>query len=61
MKDCFEKEIPNPFINYFQNPGSQHSHRTQSAFKNFAFVRKVNTDITEKKSVKYQCIDTWNK
>ena len=61
VKDCFEKEIPNPFINYFQNPGSQHSHRTQSAFKNFAFVRKVNTDITEKKSVKYQCIDTWNK
>ena len=61
VKDCFEKEIPNPFINYFQKSGSQHSHRTRSAFKNCAFVPKVNTDIYGKKSVKYQCIDTWNK
>ena len=58
---CFEKEIPNPFINYFQESGSQLSHRTRSSFKNCAFVPKVNTDIYAKKSIKYQCINTWNK
>ena len=34
VKDCLEKEIPNPFINYFKKSGSQHFHRTCSAFKN---------------------------
>ena len=61
VKDCLEKEILNPFINYFQKSVSQHSHRTRSGFKNCAFVPKGNTDIYGKKSVKYQCIDTWNK
>ena len=61
VRDCFEKEIPNPFINYFQKSGSQHSHRTRSTFKNCAFVPKVNKDNYGKKSVKYQCTDTWNK
>ena len=61
VKDCFEKEIPHPFINYFQKPGSQHFHRTRSAIKNYAFVPKVNTGIYRNKSIKYQCIDTWNK
>ena len=51
VKDCFEKEIPNPFINYFKKSGSQHSHRTRSAFKNCAFVPKVNTDIYGKKTL----------
>ena len=43
MKDCFEKEILNPFFNYFKKSGSQHSHGTRSTFKNCAFVPKVNT------------------
>ena len=60
-KIALKKKFPNPFINYFQKSGSQHSHRTRSAFKNCAFVPKVNTDIYGKKSVKYQCIVTWNK
>ena len=34
VKDCFEKEIPNPFINYFQKPESHHFLRMRSAFKN---------------------------
>ena len=59
VKDCFEKEIPNPFIKYFQKSGSQHSHRMRSAFKNCAFVPKVK--IYGKKSIKYQCIYSWNK
>ena len=60
VKDCFEKEIPHPFINYFQKAGSQYAHRTCSTFKNCALAPKVNTDIYRKKSIKYQCIDTWN-
>ena len=32
VKDCFKREIPNQFINYFQKSGSQHSHITCSAF-----------------------------
>ena len=28
VKDCFEKEIPNRFINYLKKSGSQHTHRT---------------------------------
>ena len=54
VKDCLEKEISNPLINYFQESGPQHSHRTRSIFKNCAFVPKVNTDISRKKSIKYQ-------
>ena len=61
VKDCFEKEIPNPFINYFQKSGSKHSHRTHSAFKNCTFVPRVNTDIYRKKSIKYRCINACNK
>ena len=61
VKDCFEKEIPHPFINYFQKSRSRHSHRTRSTFKNCAFVPKVNIDIYRKKSMKNQCINTWNK
>ena len=41
--------------------GSQHSHRTRSAFKNCAFVPKVNTDIYRKKSVNYQYMNTLKK
>ena len=48
VKNCFEKEIPDPFINYFKKSGSQHSHRTCSAFKNCAFAPKVTTDIYRK-------------
>ena len=29
--------------------------------KNCAFVPKVNTDISGEKSIKYQCIITWNR
>ena len=61
VKDCFEKEIHNPFINYFQKLGSRHFHRTRSAFENCAFVPKVNTDIYGKTSIKYHCINKWNK
>ena len=61
VKNCFEKEIPKPLVNYFQKPRSQHSQRTRSAFRNCAFLPKSNTDIYGKKSIKYQCIDTWNK
>ena len=61
VKDYFEKEIPKSFINYFQKSGSQNSHRTRSAFKSCGFVPNVNTAIYRKKSVKYQCINTWNK
>ena len=61
VKDCFEKKIPNSFINCSQNSGSQHSHRTCSAFKNCPFVPNANTYIYGKKFIKYQCIDTWNK
>ena len=61
VKDCFEKEIPHPFINFFQKSRSQHSHRTHSVFKNCAFAPKVNTGIYWKKFITYQCIDTWNK
>ena len=50
VKDCFEKEIPNPFINYFQKSGSEHSHTMRSAFKKCAFVPKVNTGIYGEKN-----------
>ena len=57
-KDCFEKEIPNPFIIEFKKSRPQHSQRTRSAFKNCDFLPKVNTVIYgEKKSIIYQWID----
>ena len=61
VKNCFEKEIPHPFIEYFQKSGSHHSQRTRSAFETCAFVPKVNANIYGKKPIKCQCIDTWNK
>ena len=64
VKNCFEKKTPNPFINCFQNSGSQHSRRMRSAFKNCPFVPNANTDIYGKKfKFKFKCqyIDTWNK
>ena len=57
VKDCFEKEIPNPFIKYFQKSWSQHSYIERATHLKTAFVPKVNTDIYGKKFVKYQCID----
>ena len=59
VKDYFEKELLSPFINYFQKSVSR--HRTCSAFKNCAFILKVNTDIYGEKFIKYQCINTWKK
>ena len=61
VKDCFEKEIPNPFINYFQESGSQHIHRTRSAFKKCAFVPKVSIHRSKNRSNINALNDTWNK
>ena len=61
VKDCFEKEIPNQFINCFQKSGSQDSDRKHSEFKNDAFVAKVSnlSNLSSiKKSIKYQVNDT---
>ena len=49
FKDCFENEIPNPFIKYFQKPGSRHSHRTRSAFEKTVLLYQTSTQtFTEK-------------
>ena len=45
VKNYFEKEISDQFINCFKKSGSQHSHRTCSTFKNCAFAPKVNTHL----------------
>ena len=62
-KIALKKKFPTHLSTTLKNQGLNipMRHRTRSVFKNCAFIPKVNTDIYEKKSVKYQCIDTWNK
>lgn len=59
VKDCYEKEIPSPFIHYFQKERSKHFHMKYSTL---CFCTKSKyRHFYRKTFIKYWCINTWNK
>ena len=60
MKDCLDKQLPKPLINYFKKTNTQHEHSTRSASKNSAFVPNICTATYGKNSVKYKSTQIWN-
>ena len=37
-KNCFEKQLPQPLLNFFKKTTEQHNHPTHSTSQNFVFV-----------------------
>ena len=61
VKDCFEKQLPQPLLNFFRKTTEQHNHSTRYASKNFAFVKKANSKSYGIDSIRYQAVIIWNK
>ena len=46
VKNCFEKQLPQPLLNFFKKTTEQHNHSTRcSASKNFAFANSKSHKI----------------
>ena len=39
-KNCFEKQLPQPLLNFFKKTTEQHNHPTHSTSQNFVFVEE---------------------
>ena len=61
VKNCFEKQLPQPLLNFFKKTTEQHNHSTRSALKNFAFVEEDNSKSYGIDSIRYQAVIIWNK
>ena len=61
VKNCFEKQLPQPLLNFFKKSIEQHNHSTSSALKNFAFVEEANSKLYGIESIRYQAVIIWNK
>ena len=61
VKNCFEKQLPQPLLNVFKKVTEQHNHLTLSASKNFAFVEEANSKSYGIDSIRYQTVIIWNK
>ena len=61
VKNCFEKQLPQPLLNFFKKTTEQHNHSTCSASKNFAFVEEANSKSYGIDSIRYQAVIIWNK
>ena len=61
VKNCFQKQLPRPLLNFFRKTTEQHNHSTRSASKNFAFVGEANSKSYGIDSIRYQAVIIWNK
>ena len=61
VKNCFEKQLPQPLLNFFKKSIEQHNHSTSSALKNFVFVEEANSKLYGIESIRYQAVIIWNK
>ena len=61
VKNCFEKQLPQPLLNFFKKTTEQHNHSTRSASKNFAFVEEAKSKLYGIEPIKYQAVIIWNK
>lgn len=58
MKDCFDKQLPKPLMNYFNKTNTQHKHSTRSASRNVSLLltfvligmvkRQPNTNLMQR-------------
>ena len=61
VKNCFEKQLPQPLLNFFKKTTEQPNHSTRSVSINFAFVEEANSKSYGIDSIRYQAVITWNK
>ena len=61
VKNCFEKQLSQPLLNFFKKSTEQHNHSTSSASKNFTFVEEANSKLYGIESIRYQAVIIWNK
>ena len=61
VKNCFEKQLSQPPLNFFKNTTEQHNHSTRSACKKFAFVAEANSKSYGIYSNKVPSCYIWNK
>ena len=61
MTNYFEKQLPQPLLDFFKKTIEQYNHSTRSASKNFAFVDEANSKSYGIDSVRYQAAIIWNK
>ena len=61
VKNCFEKQLPQPLLNFFKKTTEQHNHSIRSASKNFAFLGEANSKSYGIDSIRYQAVIIWNK
>ena len=61
VKNYFEKQLPQPLLNFFKRTTEQHNHSTCSASKNFAFVEEANSKSYGIDSIRYQAVIIWKK
>ena len=61
MKNCFEKQLPQPLLNFFKKTTEKHNNLTRSTSKNFAFVEESNSKLYRMDSIRYQAVIIWNK
>ena len=47
VKNYFEKQLPQPLLNFFKKIIEQNNHSTRSASKNFALMEEANSKLYE--------------
>ena len=61
VKNWFEKQWPQPLLNFYKKTTEQHNHSTPSASKDFASVEKANSKLYGIESIRYEAVITRNK
>ena len=61
VRSFFEKQLPQPLLNFFKKTTEQHNHSTRYASKNFAFVEEANSKSYGINLIRYQAVIIWNK
>ena len=61
VKNCFEKQLPQPLLNFFKKTTEQPNHSTRSVSINFAFVEEANSKSYGIDSIRSQALIIWNK
>ena len=54
VRNCFDEQLPDSLINYFNKTNTEHEHSTHSASQNCVLVPNICTDTYGKNSVKHQ-------
>ena len=61
LKNCCEKRLSKPLLNFFKKNTEQCNYSTRSVSRNFAFVEEANSKSYGIDSIRYQAVIIWNK